>query len=178
MEEKSGFESGCFGIERFILATGTRCACFMHDLIPRQHKDVLCSTLVIRVFQPQLLRFWLYFMSPNCDWPGPPMASFHPGEEGSAPSWWVEHFWPSAWLSADLHLHGTVRDTSQVHPPPGWHGSQLTSTCPPGPAPPFTPGPPASLWEYLTYPARLLLQLLHKTAPLFTNTSRGKSSWR
>lgn len=56
-------------------------------------------------------------------------------------------------LSADLDHHGTVRDMSQVHTPPGWYGSQLTSTCPPGPASPSTPRPPASLWDDLTYPS-------------------------
>lgn len=119
----------------------------------------------------QLLRFWLYFMSPNCDWPGLLVASFHLREEGSSPSSWLGHLGRSAWLSADLHLHRTVRNTSQVHPPLGWYGSQLTSTCPLGPASPFTPCPPASLWAYLTYPTQLLLQRFNKTLSLFTNTS-------
>lgn len=177
-EEKSGFESGCFGIERFILAIGTRCACFMHDLIPLGRQRCALFGASHPSVSAQLLRFWLYFMSPNCDWPGLLVASFHPGKEGSAPPWWAERFWWSPWLSDDLHLHRTVRDTSQVHPPLGWYGSQLTSTCLPGPAPPFTPSPPASLWEYLTYPTRLLLQRLNKTAPLFTNSSQGKHSFQ
>lgn len=139
---------------------GQRCALFCAD-----HPSIAA----------QLLRFWLYFMSPNCDWPRPPVASFHLREEGSGPFCWLGHLGRSAWLSADLHLHRTVRDTSQVHPPLGWYGSQLTSTCPLGPASPFTPRPPASLWDYLTYPAQLLLQLFNKTLPLFTNTSKGKT---
>lgn len=116
----------------------------------------------------QLLRFWLYFMSPNCDWPGPLLASFHLGRERAALGRRLGHLGRSTRPSADLHLHGTVRDTSQVHPPLGWHGSQLTSTCPPGPSSPFTPRPPAFTWDYLTYPAELLLQLFNKTWPLFT----------
>lgn len=99
--------------------------------------------------------------------------------------WWLPLIWGrkgwlgllgwSVWLSADLHLHRTVRDTSQVHPPLGWYGSQLTSTCPLGLASPFTPRPLAPLWDYLTYPAQLLLQRLNKTLPLFTNTLKGKT---
>lgn len=42
-----------------------------------------------RVFPARLLRFWLYFMSPNCDWPSPPLASFHPSHRGSDPSCWA-----------------------------------------------------------------------------------------
>lgn len=67
-------------------------------------------------------------------------------------------------LSADLDHHGTVRDMSQVHTPPGWYGSQLTSTCPPGTASPSTPRPPASLWDDLTHPSPgcfFSLKLLH-----------------
>lgn len=150
----------------------------MHDLIPLGRQRCALFGASHPSVSAQLLSFWLYFMSPNCDWPGLPVASFHPGKEGSAPPWWAEHFWWSPWLSDDLHLHRTVRDTSQVHPPLGWYGSQLTSTCLPGPAPPFTPRPPASPWEYLTYPTRLLLQRLNKTAPLFTNSSQGKHSFQ
>lgn len=119
----------------------------------------------------QLLRFWLYFMSPNCEWPGPPLASFQVWsflQNGASRPISVAVCWPRT-------LHGTVRDMSQVHPPLGWYGSQLTSTCPLGPASPFTPRPPASIWDYLTYPARLLLQLLNKTLSLFTNTVGGKT---
>lgn len=162
------------GIERFILAIGTRCACFMHNLIPPARQRCALFYAGHLSVSEQLLRLWLYFMSPNCDWPSLLVASFHSKEEGSAPSWWAEHFWRSAWLSVDLHLHGTVRDTSQVHPPLGWYSSQLTSTCPLELAPPFTPRPLASLREYLTYPTRLLLQSFSKTAPLFTNTSHRK----
>lgn len=128
----------------FAVAIGTRCACLMHDLIPQQDKDMLCSLLAIRVFQPS---FWgsdyilwvLIVTNPAYRW-----LHFTPEKKGSAPSWLAEHFSWSVWLSISLHLHGTVRDTSQVHHPLGWYGSQVTSTCPPGLAPPFTPRPLAS----------------------------------
>lgn len=73
------------------------------------------------------------------------MASFHQREAGSGPASWLGRLCPSARLCADLHLHRTVRDTSQVHRPPGWRASRLTSTCPLGPPASFTPRPPVSL---------------------------------
>lgn len=88
----------------------------------------------------QLLRFWLYFMSPNCDWPNPPVAAFHlkkallpccwlgasrpigmavcwppPRQDGeghvsSSSSPWV------VWLSAYLHLSSGA--CFSLHPSP------------------------------------------------------------
>lgn len=66
----------------FTVAFGTRCACLMHDLIPPARQRYALFFAGHPSVSAQLLRFWLYFMSPNCDWPGLPVASFHPGEEG------------------------------------------------------------------------------------------------
>ena len=88
----------------------------------------------------QLLRFWLYFMSPNCDWPGPDGGFiFIRGKKG--PSCWLGHrspisvavCWPPpsqdgeghissssspwvVWLSAYLHLSAGA--SFSLHPSP------------------------------------------------------------
>lgn len=127
---------------RYISVFGTRCVCFTLQLIPLAGQR--CA-----LFHPghpriaaQLLRFWLYFMSPNCDWPGPPLASFHPSEEGSAPSCssGAAVYWPPpsrdgeghvssssspwvVWLSAYLHL--SARAGSSLHPSPSGFSLRL-----------------------------------------------------
>lgn len=139
---------------------------------------MLCSLLAIWVFKSTFgvsdyILWVLIVTDPAYHW-----LHFTPEKKGSTPPWLAEHFWWEVWLSIYLHLHGTVRDMSQVHSRLGWYGSQITSTCPPGPTPPLTSRPLASLWEYLTYPARLLLQLLNKTATLFINTVQGTCHFR
>lgn len=141
--------------------------------ISRRTKIFSVPPLTTRVTAARLLRFWLYFMSPNCDWPGLVVGSTSSGEKGVALASDWGGLADQRRQSADLQLDRTVRDTSQVHPPLGWYGSQLTSTCPLGPETPFTPCSPAPLshgTDYLTYPAELLLQLLNKTSMSLTNT--------
>lgn len=64
------------------VAIGTRCACLMNDLIPPARQRYALFFAGHPSVSAQLLRFWLYFMSPNCDWPGLPEASFHPRRRG------------------------------------------------------------------------------------------------
>lgn len=113
-------------IERYMWAAEQGVSVSHTSNPPPQHKALLCSAPTTPA---QLWGFWLDFMSPNCDWPGLLVASFHQRKLG--PSLWLGHL-SRARLSADLHLYRTVRDMSQVHPPFGWLHSQLTSTCPLG----------------------------------------------
>lgn len=117
----------------------------------------------------QRLRFWLYFMSPNWDWPGLTVAHFTPERTG-----------PSCWLG---------RSQSVCWPPPSQDGEgHFSSSSSPwvvglsaylhlstGAGFSLHPSPSSFLWDYLTYSARLLLQLLNKTRLLFVHTSRGKT---
>ena len=79
------------------------------------------------------------------------------------------HLGRRARLSADLHPRRTVRDTSQVHPPLGWYGAQLTSTCPHGPGLSLHPLASGSGPRLLNVPDAALLTRFNKTAPSFTN---------
>lgn len=128
-------------IERHISVIGTRCVCFTHEVIPLtgQRWALFCPGHLSIAVQP--LRFWWYFMSPNCDWPHLLVASFHLSEEGcrsfllsgaSRPVG-VAVCWPPpsrdgeghvssssspwvAWLSAYLHLSAGA--SFSFHPTP------------------------------------------------------------
>lgn len=142
MEEKSGISSGCFAIERFICCCHWNKVClFNARLNPSARQRYALFFAGHPSVSAQLLRFWLYFMSPNCDWPGLPVASFHPREEGvrsflisgaflmismavylPPPSWDGEGHVSSSsspwvvWLSGYLHL--STGAGSSLHPSP------------------------------------------------------------